>query len=761
MRSHLLLFVFLLAAPSAWAQTGSVAGTVRDQAGGGPLPSASVTLEPLGRGVSTSLDGAFVLDAVPAGTYALRASSVGYAALTQPVTVRAGEAMRVDVALTPSDARLDEVVVEGRAANLVGIADAASQGRVGQAELAARPLLRVGEVLETVPGLIVTQHSGNGKANQFFLRGFNLDHGTDFSASIEGVPMNLPTNGHGQGYLDLGSLIPELIDVIEFQKGPYHAESGDFSTAGSATIRLARRLTAGIARAEGGTDEYARGLFAQSARVGGGDLLYALNAQYYNGPWVSPENSTLFSGLAKLSRGTDATGASVTATGYHNEWDSTDQIAQRAVDAGLIDRFGTLDGTDGGRTDRYTLAGNVWRTTASNARTEATAYAAYYDLNLFSNFTYALADPDRGDQFEQADGRLYAGASASHRFLTSWFGQSNANTVGAAFRHDQIFEVALFPTDDRERIGTVRNDEVAETSAGAYTRNETRWADNVRTVVGLRGDVFRFDVASDIEENSGTETDAIASPSFSLAVGPWNRTEGYLNLGLGYHSNDARGTTIRLDPVTREPVERVDPLVRTRGAEVGVRTTAIAGLQSALSLWYIGLGSELVFVGDAGGTEASGATEHYGVEWNNYYTVTGWLTLDLDVALTESHFTDDEGEGTEIENSIGRVINGGVAVGRATGPLGSLRVRHFGPRPLTADNSVRSESTTLLNLQAGYRFAQVAVALNVLNLLDAEDPDVSYYYPSRLPGEPLDGIEDVHFHPVIPRTARLLVVWRF
>ncbi len=758
---HLSLLVSLLLTPALHAQTtGRLEGTVRD-AGGGPLAGVNLALEGTALGTVSGSDGRFEIPRVPPGTYTLRASSVGYETASRSVSVRSGAATRMDFALAPRDERLGEVVVEGRAASLIGVAEAASQGRVGQAELAARPLLRVGEVLEAVPGLIVTQHSGNGKANQFFLRGFNLDHGTDFSASVEGVPMNLPTHGHGQGYLDLNGLIPELIEVVAFDKGPYHAEHGDFSTTGSTQIRLARRLTAGIARVEGGTDEYARGLFAHSFRAGSGDLLLALNTQYYNGPWVNPENSALFSGVAKFSRGTDATGTSVTAMGYLNDWISTDQIARRAVDDGRIDRFGTLDPSDGGRTSRYTLAGNLWRTTAANARTQASAYAAYYDLNLFSNFSYGLADPDRGDQFEQADQRVYGGADVSHRFLTSWFGQGNANTVGAALRHDQIFEVALFNTDDRERVGTVRNDEVAETSAGAYARNETRWTDRFRTVLGLRGDVFRFDVSSDIEENSGTETDFIASPSFGLAVGPWNRTEGYLNLGLGYHSNDARGTTIRLDPVSRDPVDRVDPLVRTRGAEVGVRTTAVAGLQSALSLWAIGLESQLVFVGDAGGTEPSGQTEHYGVEWANYYTPADWLTLDLDVALTDSRFTEDEGEGTEIENSIGRVVNGGVALGREMGPLGVLRVRHFGPRPLTADNSVRSASTTLLNAQIGYRFRQIAVALNVLNVLDAEDEDVSYFYPSRLPGEPADGVEDVHFHPVIPRTARLTAVYRF
>lgn len=333
--------------------------------------------------------------------------------------------------------------------------------------------------------------------------------------------------------------------------------------------------------------------------------------------------------------------------------------------------------------------------------------------------------------------------------------------MGAEVRHDQIFEVALFETDDRERLNTVRDDAVAETSLGAYLENETRWADKVRTVVGLRGDAFRFDVDGQIEANSGLEADVIASPNLSLTLGPWHATEYYLNLGLGYHSNDARGTTIAVDPNTGEPVSPVDPLVQSRGAEVGLRTAVLSGLQSTLALWYVGLESELVFVGDAGGTEASGASAHYGLEWTNFYRPLDWLTFNLDVALTESHFTDAPAASNEIPNSIGRIITGGVAAGFPTGWLGSLRVRHFGPRPLTGDGRIESAATTLLNAKTGYRFNRFELSLDVLNLLGSEDPDIGYYFRSRLEGEPSSGVADVHFHPVLPRTARLAVIWYF
>ncbi|MDT0630229.1 TonB-dependent receptor [Rubrivirga sp. S365] len=760
-----LAFLCALVSGSASAQTrpapsGRVVGTVTEARTGTPLAGVNVVLGDRRNAVSRA-DGRFEIPGVSAGTYTLRASSVGYRVLAQPVTVPSGGAVRADLALVRGEADLGEVVVEGRATNLVGVATAASEGVVGQEQIRLRPLLRVGEVLETIPGTVVTQHSGSGKANQFFLRGFNLDHGTDFSATIEGVPMNLPTHAHGQGYLDLNSLIPELVDRVAFEKGPQNVEAGDFSTAGRAEIRLVRRLDAGIAQAEAGADGDYGGLVAGSSAASGGDLLYAVRGRYYDGPWVNPENSGLVSGVAKYSRGTEANGLAVTALAYHTGWDATDQIARRAVEGGVVSRLGALDPTNGGTTGRYTLAGAVQTTAPSAARTRVEAYAAYYHLNLFSNFTYFLDDPVQGDQFEQEDRRLYAGGGASHRWLAPGLGRGGVNTVGVDLRHDQIFGVGLFRTRDRVRVGTVRDDRVAESTVGAYVRNETRWTDWLRTTVGVRADAFRFDVESDLDANSGVETDAIVSPKLGFALGPWRSTEVYASAGLGFHSNDARGTTITVDPSSREPVDRVDPLVRTRGAELGVRTAAVAGLQSTVALWAIGLDSELLFVGDAGGTEASDASLHYGVELTNHYRAADWLDVTLDVALTESRFTDvPEGE-DRIENSIGRIVTGGVYAGREAGPVGALQVRHFGPRPLTGDGSVTSSATTLVNAKAGWRFSRLAVSLDVLNVLGSDDVDVSYYYASRLRGEPEGGVEDVHFHPVLPRTARLTAQVRF
>lgn len=287
---------------------------------------------------------------------------------------------------------LDKIAITGRAEDLTGIAKSASQGRISHAQFDKRPLLRGGEVLEVVPGMLATQHSGPGKANQYFLRGFNLDHGTDFSVTVDGIPLNLPTHGHGQGYLDLNSLIPEMVETIEFQKGPYYVGAGDFSSAGNARIQTFNRLPQGIAKLTLGEDDFYRGLFAHSSRLGEGNLLYAGEFNFYDGPWVHPNDSEKYNGLVKYTVGDRSQGLTLMGSAYHARWDATDQIPRRAVEQGLISPLGTIDPTNGGESSRYSLGMN-WRHHRVNTSTHVTAYGFYYDLNLYSNFTFFLDDP--------------------------------------------------------------------------------------------------------------------------------------------------------------------------------------------------------------------------------------------------------------------------------------------------------------------------------------------------------------------------------
>lgn len=682
-----------------------------------------------------------------------------------------GKAFAQTATNTESSTRLSEIVVEGRADSLIGVADSATQGTVGAAQLAERPILRSGEVLETVPGVIITQHAGGGKANQYFLRGFNLDHGTDFSTSLDDMPVNLPTHGHGQGYTDLNILIPELVQRVNYQKGVYYAENGDFASAGAAHLETFKVLPESFATAEAGMYGYGRGVFASSPTIGEGHLLYAGEIYHHDGPWKKPDDFWKFNGQITYSQGDDANGFSITARGYHGEWDSSDQVAASAISSGLVPFFGSLDNTTGGNSQRYSLQGE-WHRTDDHSATKVMAYGFYYDLDLFSNFTYFLTDTNRGDQFEQADKRSVAGLNASHSFFGQWFGCDVENAFGLQVRNDWINN-GLYNTQARQRVnkinsadlsaipGTTRADDIVQTSVGVYYKNTIQWAEKFRTETGVRGDFFHYDVNSTLAANSGTRSDSIASPKLTLVFGPWSKTEVYLQGGLGFHSNDGRGATTTVDPLTGDTVQKADPLVRTYGAEIGVRTLAVEGLQSTLSLWWLDIDSELLFVGDAGATEASRPSRRYGVEWANFYNVSKNLTLDADFSFSHAAFRDNDPAGDHIPGSIESVIAAGITYRHDSGLFASLRLRYFGPRPLIEDNSVRSAETILLNAQIGYHISKTWTAsAEILNLLDRRDHDIDYFYESRTSPAGLSN-EELHFHPVEPIQARFAITAKF
>ena len=433
----------------------------------------------------------------------------------------------------------------------------------------------------------------------------------------------------------------------------------------------------------------------------------------------------------------------------------------RAVNGGSLDRFGTIDTTDGG--DSYRYSGSFeWQRTRRNASTKVMAFGIGYDLNLFSNFTYFLDDPVNGDQFRQSDQRFVTGAKLSHRRLGRWADRPVQNTMGIQLRNDNISNVGLYHTVARRPLETVREDSVLQTSVAGYVQNETEWTPWLRTLAGVRVDGYRFNVTAGEPANSGTEYAGLVSPKGGAVLGPWQGTELYLNAGLGFHSNDARGATITVDPQTGDVAQRVTPLARAKGAEVGIRSVRIPRLQTSLSLWTLSLDSELIFIGDAGTTEAGRPSHRFGVEWANYYSPRPWLTLDADVSVSRAHFTDDDPAGDYVPGAVATVVSGGATIDSVRNMFGSVRWRYFGPRPLREDNSIRSRATSLVNLEVGYRFSNsLRLALDVFNLFDADHSDIDYFYTSRLAGEPSEGIDDVHFHPTLPRTARISLMVGF
>ncbi len=682
--------------------------------------------------------------------------------------------------------QLDQVTVT--ADRLSDQVDSATVGTVYAEQFQNRPLSRPGELLEVVPGLIVTQHSGEGKANQYFLRGFNLDHGTDFATWIDDMPVNMPTHAHGQGYSDTNFLVPELVQSIDYRKGPYYPQWGDFSAAGAADIHLRDRFERNLVQFTGGEYGYGRGIAAGSYKLLGGDFLYGVEGEHYDGAYV--KNDNFFNGSLTLhySRQSDTGGFHLTAMGYSARFDSSDQIPQRAVNQGLIDRLGCFDGgcSDGGKTHRYSLSGGFHRK-LGDGELVGSAYSFRYKLDLYSDFSYYLLDPVRGDQFEQLDARNVYGGKMAYKLPATVFGLKTLNEIGVQTRYDNIGTVGLYDTANRERFGTVSQDHVREWSQSAFAETSvelTRW---LRATAGLRYDHYDFGVTANDPLNSGHVSAGITQPKLTFVAGPFYKTELFLNLGKGFHSNDGRGTTetevfnprFADLPATNPPgsattpVKKDAPLVATRGADLGVRTTVIPHVQFSQSFFVLDIDSELTFNGDSGDTSPGDATRRYGTETSLYWQPIEHLVADADYAYSHSRFRvpqilGDGSVGFHIPEAATSVFALGATYESPLGWFAAARFRYFGPRPLIEDNSVSSHSTKVVNLTGGYSFnRQFKLGVQVINALDSKDHDIDYYFASRLtpPGapnqDPAEGVNTIHFHPIEPTNVRAFVAWYY
>jgi len=737
------------------------------------------------RTTQSDASGSFTISGLLPGNYRLVASHPGFEVQEVPVTIGKTEApaplrIALDVGLVNTT-----VNVQGREDDLMGIADSGTQGTVGAAEIQDRPILRSGEVLETVPGVIITQHAGGGKANQYFLRGFNLDHGTDFAIFIDDMPLNLPSHAHGEGYSDMNTVIPEFVKRVNYEKGPYYADVGNYGSAGSAHLEFFKNLPENFFRVEGGMCDYERVVFGVSQELGAGNLLYGGEAYHDDGPWTHPDNYYKFNGLLTYSQGADANGFSVTARGYHGTWHSSDQIPVSAVP--LVGYFGALNPTDGGHSQRYSLQ-MEWHHQGTTSATKIAVYGFYYDLDLFSDFTYFLTDTTRGDQIEQKDKRWVAGLDARHTIFSELFGRRVENTFGLQIRNDWIHN-GLYQDQDRLRVdkvdsdtgttlpATTEEDRFTDTQAGFYAENRIYWTEKLRSVLAMRGDAEYFDVTSLVTAaNSGTASKILPSPKLSLIFGPWADTELYAQGGFSFHSNDGRGSTLTVEPVSGDypypntSATPIPPLIPTKGGEFGVRTAAIRHLQSTFSFWYLHSASELQQDGDTGGTTASQQpSERYGFEFANYYTPTRNLAIDFDLADSKALFTElDEDDaapnspgGKRVPEAVGLVIASGVTVPDFKGLLGSLRLRYFGPRDLTSDGIYHSQATALVNAEVGYRIGETwRLSAEFLNLLDRRDHDIDYAYQSRITPTAAPAFTDV-FHPVEPFQLRFGLRGRF
>jgi outer membrane receptor protein involved in Fe transport len=623
---------------------------------------------------------------------------------------------------------------------------AASSFAVQDREFQLRPIGSVQDILRVTPGLVVVQHSGGGKANQYFLRGFDADHGTDIAFSIDGVPINLVSHAHGQGFSDTNFIIPEAVERVEITKGPYFANQGDFATAGA--MNLVTRdafehssVGFGVGGSPGHGEPGYRGLLVASPKWDRAAATFAAEVGRQNGPFDNPEHWDRYKFFAKLTISlAPASTLSIGEMSYGGTWHGSGQIPARAVEQGLLPRFGSLDPSEGGDTTRHQLYALYRFRPFESSEVRALGYLGTYSFDLFSNFTFYLRDPVHGDEIEQQDRRTFYGGKASYRVANSIDGIRFDTTIGADVRADDIHE-KLWHTAQRVQIAPLRDNGVRETMMSAYASEEIAPVPWVRAIAGVRADALTFSVDNDLtgstdpgNPHSGVGGARQFSPKASLVVTPLARPaaqlELYLNWGNGLHSNDVRG-------VFTTPA--VTPLTRAIGEEVGGRARLLDRLDIATAVWLLDLDSETVWNGDQGTTAVSDPTRRYGIELEGRYEVLPWLAVDGAVTFTHSQFSTDRENGGGLALAPKQTWSGGISARRDLGPgvgRAGLRFYGIGDRPASDDGVIVAPGFTQFDVHLGYRTRRWDLALDIENLFNAANRSAEFDTVSRLPTDP-------------------------
>ena len=716
---------------------------------------------------------------------------VGISLATEETTQTGDVDAESDSEAPPDLIQLEKILVKGDRAY-----STASSKSIRQFDLNVRPMQTAQDMLQLAPGLVITQHAGGGKAEQIFLRGFDADHGTDVAISTDGIPVNMVSHGHGQGYADLHYVIPELVESIDLFKGPYFARHGNFSTAGSILFLTKDSIDENIMKIEGGefNTQKVTGLFQVP---GSGDRQGAyFAAQFYNtdGPVESEQNfqrSNLFGKFHTYLNETNKLAFSVSS--FSSAWDASGQIPQRAVDSGQITRFGTIDDLEGGQTGRQNLNLIYTATGEDNSRLLIQPYFSRYNFKLFSNFTFFLDDPENGDMIEQTDDRTTLGLNTEYQFERLINSMQLTTTFGGGFRSDDI-AVSLWHSPNRRRLTQKVDSGIIERNLFLWMQEELIINPKLRLQLGLRGDYFTFnvedhlDVLSDetvtLPHASGYAQEAMLNPKFNMVYSPFGSTDVFLNFGTGFHSNDARDVVIERtvsdlertfgrqglsDAQINERLSQLNfdreqsgirTLPRAIGAEIGTRHRLWDRLNIGIAAWWLELDEELVYVGDAGETEISGRSRRIGIDIEGRAQILSWLWIDTDVNFSRGEYVDEPVDANDIPLAPRVTSTGGLTANHPSGFGTSLRYRYIGDRPANEDGSVTAEGHTLLNLGLSYAFGPFKYFATVENLFDVAWNEAQFDTESRLVNE-TESVSEIHFTPGNPRNIQAGISYQF
>lgn len=608
-----------------------------------------------------------------------------------------------------------------------------------------RPQGRPADVLRLIPGLIINQHQGGGKAEQYLIRGFDADHGTDLALFVDGLPVNLRSHAHGQGYADLHFLIPETVKMVDVLKGPYWAEYGDFDTAGVVSFVTRDYVEENTLEVAGGSFNTQRYLALLSPSRGALKTFIAADLYRSDGPFDHPNGYIRFNLFAKASADlAEDMRLAVSASHYRAEWHGSGQIPARAVRSGLVDRFGAIDPTEGGVTQRTNL--NVeysWKPT-ENQKLSAHAYLTYYELSLFNNFTFFLTDPTLGDEIDQRDRRFLAGFDTQYKVKSRPAGIPVTTTAGFQYRIDTP-HVVLASATQRHLTGRVQDVRIVEQSYSPFLKFDIAPVEKVRLVTGARGDVFSYQgtqLVNTVEGDlNGRVTRARPNVKANLVLGPWAETEWFANFGTGYHSNDARAVLAD---------RKLDALPTARGYEFGLRSRLVPRVELFATYWFLDLGSELVFVGDDGTTRAQGPSHRDGLEFGAKVRLLDWLTFTGDFTYTRKAEFTKTGEAVPLAPLW--TARADLTARLPWGLASSFEMRYLGDRFADPDRHQTARGYTIFNWTTRYRYKSLDAFLSIENLTNTQWREAQFFFTSRLRGEPAGGVDDIHFTPGTPRS---------
>lgn len=743
MRSYILTICIALIGFQAFAQKGLVTGTIVD-ATGEPLIGANVLLVEAAQGSPTNKLGKFFLDNIESGKYQLQVSFVGFEKYTEEILIDDRQKTEIEIALSPINLSLKDIEVRPSLAQ--------NQSQISAVDINLKPIKSSQDILQIVPGLFIAQHAGGGKAEQIFLRGFDIDHGTDIALSVDGMPVNMVSHAHGQGYSDLHFVIPETIEKVAFDKGPYYADQGNLNTAGFASFSTKKRLNNSLVKIEGGQFNSFRGvglfnLLAPSNKKYDPSLYLATEYAISDGYFESPQNFNRFNALLKYNQRINKRNTlEVSASAFRSRWNASGQVPQRAIDSGLITRFGAIDDTEGGNTSRYNFNTRLTSEFNDGSFIENQFFVSKYDFNLVSNFTFFLNDPVFGDQITQSENRTILGSK--HNYWSNWplLGLDASTEIGVGFRHDIINDNRLSRTFQKETVlENLAFGDIRESNIFLFAEEQVSLSNNLELTTGLRYDWFSFGYADKLSASQPKVTQGIFSPKLKLSYALNPSLNLFVKSGIGFHSNDSRVVVARSG-------EQILP--KAYGLDLGSIWKPSDRLIVNLALWRLNLDQEFVYVGDEGIVEAGGKTTRQGVEMGLRYQFTPSLYASMDVNYTDPRAV-EEAEGQQYIplaptfTSIGSLIYDSKKRFR-----GSLSYRLLGDRSANENRSLIADGYFLLDMNMNYQLGRFEIGLSIENLLNRKWKEAQFETESRLFSESTP-VSEIHFTPGTPFQARL------